>query len=234
MQQFTFSFSELDVSRHEAEQLLGFEPGQLPEPFDSMLTGAIDAAPGLCQIRAGYRLFHAPVFNKPLYEISVEGMSFLPGKIVFNQLKRSKSVALFIATAGAGISGRIKELAEEGDAVSSYVFDVLGSIIAEKAARKLVDRLEMEVAEEGLKVSDPFSPGYCDWSVAEQQHLFSFFPEGFCGVTLSGSSLMSPVKSVSGMVGIGTGVNRKGNQCFMCNDVHCLHGKIARGSLTFQ
>jgi hypothetical protein len=234
MQQFTFSFNELDVDRCEAEQLLGFEPGQLPEPFNSMLTGAIEAAPELCQIQAGYRLFHAPVFNKDPYKISVEGVSFLPGKIVYSQLKSSESVALFIATAGPGISGRIKELAEEGDAVSSYVFDVLGSVIAEKAARMLVDRLERSVNTEGLKVSDPFSPGYCDWSVAEQQNLFSFFPEGFCGVTLSGSSLMSPVKSVSGIVGIGTDVKRRGAQCFMCNDVHCLHGKIARGQMAFQ
>jgi hypothetical protein len=234
MQQFTFSFNELDIDSSEAEQLLGFEPGQLPEPFNSMLAGAIEAAPELCQIQAGYRLFHAPVFNKDLYEISVEGVSFLPGKIVYNQLKSSVSIALFIATAGAGIAGRIKELAEAGDAVSSYVFDVLGSVIAEKAAVKLVDRLEMAVDAKGHKVSDPFSPGYCDWSVAEQQNLFSFFPEGFCGVTLSGSSLMSPVKSVSGIVGIGTGVKRRGAQCFMCNDLNCLHGKIARGTMTFQ
>jgi hypothetical protein len=71
MQQFTFSFNELDIDSSEAEQLLGFEPGQLPEPFNSMLAGAIEAAPELCQIQAGYRLFHAPVFNKDLYEISV-------------------------------------------------------------------------------------------------------------------------------------------------------------------
>ncbi|MCK7538940.1 MAG: hypothetical protein MZV63_52410 [Marinilabiliales bacterium] len=47
-------------------------------------------------------------------------------------------------------------------------------------------------------ITNRFSPGYCGWDVAEQHKLFSFFKDNFCGITLTESALMNPVKSVSG------------------------------------
>jgi len=80
----------------------------------------------------------------------------------------------------------------------------------------------------GLHVSESFSPGYCSWDVAEQHKLFSFFPTNFCGITLSDSSLMKPVKSVSGIIGIGSDLNRKVHHCLICNDKTCMYGRIRR------
>jgi hypothetical protein len=108
------------------------------------------------------------------------------------------------------------------------VLDVMGSIAASKAIDRMSDDLEVEVSRSEWHVSESYSPGYCDWDVAEQQKLFSFFPPGFLGITLSSSSLMSPVKSVSGIIGIGPGMKRNGYQCFLCNDTTCLYGKIRR------
>jgi len=78
------------------------------------------------------------------------------------------------------------------------------------------------------KSPDLFSPGYCNWSMAEQQKLFSLLPPGFCGIQLSPSSLMHPIKSVSGIIGIGTSCKQKGYQCEWCNDKDCIYGRIRR------
>jgi hypothetical protein len=228
MQQFDFTFGDLNIVPGEAEEFMGFEPGSSPEPFSTILSEAINYAPGLCDIKAGYKILNTPLFNTVTNAIITGGVSFHPGKIVFNQLKGSTALALFLASAGRGIGDMIYKLAEQGDTLESYVFDVLGSVIAQKTVDKLIDLLEVEGIRQGLGISDPYSPGYCDWSVAEQQQLFSFFPEGFCGVTLSASSLMSPIKSVSGIVGIGESMQRKGYQCMMCNDVSCFVGQIIK------
>jgi hypothetical protein len=228
MQQFNFLFGDLNIAPADAEEFMGFEPGKSPEPFSTILTEAMYAAPGLCDIKAGYIIIGSPVFDKVSKAITIDGVTFNPGKIVFNQLKGATAFALFVASAGSGISDRVFELNDLGDTLQSYVFDVLGSVVAQKAVDKMTDLLEIEINKQGLGISDPYSPGYCDWSVEEQQNLFSFFPEGFCGVTLSDSSLMSPIKSISGLIGIGKDLQRKGYQCMMCTDVNCFVGQIKK------
>lgn len=228
MQQFSFSFNDLNIFPGDAEEFMGFEPDESPEPFSTILAEALDAVPGLCNIKAGFTIIGSPVFDNVSKVITIGGITFNPGKIVFNQLKESSALALFVASVGSGISDRISELTAMGDSLQSYVYDVLGSVVAQKTVDKMADLLELEVNKQGLGISDPYSPGYCDWSVAEQQNLFSFYPEGFCGVTLSDSSLMSPIKSISGIIGIGKDFQRKGYQCIMCNDVNCFVGQIIK------
>jgi len=74
----------------------------------------------------------------------------------------------------------------------------------------------------GLKVSNRYSPGYCTWDVSEQKKLFSFFPDRFAGITLSDSSLMNPIKSVSGIAGIGKDIKHLGYVCDNCTVVDCV------------
>ena len=87
-------------------------------------------------------------------------------------------------------------------------------------------RIRSDAEERGLGATRRFSPGYCGWSVAEQQELFSFLPDAFCGVTLTPSSLMIPVKTVSGIVGLGPGVVRSAYHCHVCDDDRCYHRRI--------
>jgi hypothetical protein len=108
------------------------------------------------------------------------------------------------------------------------VYDILGSITVEKATDNIQEFLAADCKASELGISDRFSPGYCEWSVSEQQMLFDLMPKRFCGVTLSESSLMSPIKSVSGIIAIGKGFNPKGYQCNWCNDKNCIYGKIKR------
>jgi len=75
----------------------------------------------------------------------------------------------------------------------------------------------------GMKITNRFSPGYCGWDVAEQHKLFSFFKDNFCGITLTESALMNPIKSVSGIIGIGRNVRYTAYQCKLCGDKNCIY-----------
>ncbi len=226
--QYNFSFEELDCIFSYAEEFMGFRQGSVPEPFYSLIAEVYEELPRLINIRAGFLTIENPEFANHSKTITIEGITFNPGRIVFSQLKGAIEVGLFVATAGSGISRVIDESTASGDSLRAYVYDAFGSVVASKAVDRLIERIELSVKENGWGISDPFSPGYCDWSVAEQHKLFSFFPEGFCGVTLTESSLMMPIKSVSGIVGIGDTMQRKGYQCAMCNDTECFVGRIHR------
>ncbi len=228
IKEFNYNFNELDIKPKDIEELLGFENGDVPEPFPEIIKHAINEAPKYTNIKGGYKYFETFKTNALKETIKVNHQIFSPSKVVVTQLKHATSCALFLCTAGKEISEYSKQLEMEGELLLSYVFDVTGSIAVDKAMDKIQNELENDFDKKGLRISDRYSPGYCEWSVAEQQKLFSLLPENFCGISLSDSSLMTPIKSVSGIIGIGTKLERKGYQCHWCNDKNCIYGRIKR------
>jgi hypothetical protein len=228
IKEFRFSFNELGIVNSDIEELLSFEEGIIPEPFPELIEHALNIAPSVSNIRGGYKIFNNNETEIDKETIRICNQIFNPSKIVITQFKHASSFALFICTAGAEISQHSKEIQMNGDPLLSFVFDVIGSITVEKATDKIQKELEKESKKTGLNISDRFSPGYCEWSVAEQQKLFALMPENFCGVSLSETSLMSPIKSVSGIIALGTNLEQKGYQCHWCTEKNCIYGKIKR------
>ena len=228
IREFKYAFKDLSIQPEDLHELLGFENNVIPEPFPEYIQSAIEFAPKLCSVQGGYRLFNAVAIDTENYTISIEDQCFSPSKTVAIQLKQSEKAALFMCTAGAGISEHANRISAENDPMMGYVFDILGSVTVEKAMNKIQFELQEEVKLEGLGITDRYSPGYCEWSVGEQQKLFSFFPENFCQIQLSESSLMHPIKSVSGIIGIGKDLHPKGYQCNWCTDQNCIYGRLRR------
>lgn len=225
---FQFRYEELQILPEEIEEFMGFEPGQSPEPFPELIAQALNLAPKHCHIKGAFQIFSEISIHPQKETISIEDQTFSPGKVVVTQLKEATRLAVFVCTAGAGISEFSKQTAAEGDEMLAYALDVIGSVTVDKAAAKLQEKILEEVKKAGFNITDPFSPGYCNWSVAEQHQLFSLLPSGICGISLSNSSLMHPIKSVSGITGIGKHCKQMGYQCNWCTDRDCFVGKIKR------
>ena len=147
------------------------------------------------------------------------------GKIILHQLKGSEAYALFIATAGTEYESYLQRLKNEGDMVRVYIADALGSVIAEKTADMLETCLQESINKLGWHHTNRFSPGYCGWHVSQQQQLFPLFQGHTCGVRLTDSSLMLPIKSVSGIIGLGKEVRRLDYTCGLCNFEKCYKRK---------
>ncbi len=64
----------------------------------------------------------------------------------------------------------------------------------------------------------PYSPGYCGMPLTEQTKLFGLFDPENVGVRLSSDCLMRPLKSVSGLIGLGPAEDVKefGSPCDRC------------------
>ena len=147
------------------------------------------------------------------------------GRIILHQLKGSEAYALFIATAGIEYESYLQRLKNEGDMVRVYIADALGSVIAEKTADMLETCLQVSINKLGWHHTNRFSPGYCGWHVSQQQLLFPLFQGHTCGVRLTESSLMLPIKSVSGIIGLGKEVRRLDYTCGLCNFEKCYKRK---------
>ena len=149
---------------------------------------------------------------------------FIYGPRVKNAFRRAEKIVLFVATLGGGVRNAIEKKRE--DAFAYYMLDFLASKYADAVADYMSKRINEYAIRASMGASNRYSPGYCGWNVQEQKKLFAFFPAKQCGITLTGSCLMDPVKSVSGAVAIGKDVVFQEYGCKNCNIKNCLHKSI--------
>jgi hypothetical protein len=216
-------FSQLDVSLQRIETVLGYPTGKSPAHFYKLFNSVKRETQNYCFPRGGYRILEKFSLNKQDASIEVEGKVFKTGKIVNTQINEANFLAVFVCTIGPEMETWANQLLKEGDFLKGYLVDSLASEYVESAMDWIQENLAQSLKIRGLKISNRFSPGYCGWHVAEQHKLFSFLPKYFCDVTLTESALMVPLKSVSGIIGIGKKVKRKEYPCRFCNLQDCVY-----------
>ena len=110
--------------------------------------------------------------------------------------------------------------------VRVFIADALGSVVAERCADVMEESLQESIDKLGWHHTNRFSPGYCGWHVSQQQLLFPLFGGNTCGVLLTDSSLMVPIKSISGIIGIGKKVRKLDYTCGLCDFTQCYKRKL--------
>ncbi len=212
---FDIPVADLGVTA-EAIRAAANVPEDLPS-VEEMLSGASERA----RVRSGVRRFDSLDVNPGDGRIEVPGGAFRPGRIVTPQLEGATSATILVTTLGPEFDSWSDGFFEKGDPYLGFLADSIGSMLAEAAAEETQRRIEEDLATEGLRTTRRFSPGYCGWDVAEQRILFSLFPEAICGITLSDAAFMTPVKSVSALIGVGADVAKTAYPCRRCDDEDC-------------
>lgn len=221
---FKFSFLETGLKKEDILQYLGYKPGTIPCPFPGLIDEVYSSISNYCDIKGGYIILEPVEFDRNNYSVTLKNTSLFTKKIIFSQMERSKAIAAFLCTAGPDIEKWSKQLTANSEEMKGYVADTFGSLIVEYATNRIQEALKKQMKEEGLKITNRYSPGYCGWETSDQHRLFTLYPENFCGITLSDSALMHPVKSVSGIIGIGKDVNFNPYRCGVCEEKNCRFG----------
>jgi hypothetical protein len=177
----------------------------------------------ICTPCASYSVFGNPQFNPDDGLMNLEGKTFQLNKMITTSLLKSTAIAIFIGTCGDQVEQYSKQLMREGHALEGFIADIIGSEIAEGVADYIHKRIEKDQASTGVNTTNRYSPGYCGWPVSDQQQLFSLMGGSMCGIHLTNSSLMVPIKSVSGIVGLGKEVENSGYACDICEVDQCLY-----------
>ena len=204
--------------------MLGTPQEELDSFTESLIMEYTDRCRSVMEPRGGYARFEV-VIPSSGEEIEIQGHRFSTGKVVRNMLRDADEFALFVTTAGPGPEKLAKDLIKQGMYLEGLIADTVASVIVESAANQVEEHIKDLAASAGKKITNRYSPGYCAWDVSEQQKLFALLPEGFCGITLSETSLMSPIKSVSGIIGIGSEVVYNDYTCEICPMKECVFRK---------
>ncbi|MDE5420485.1 hypothetical protein L3049_21040 [Labilibaculum sp. DW002] len=224
IREYHFSALELNIRIEDVEFIA--HVGEDMPSYSEFLQAEITDLDTKANVRGAYVVAPSSCVENPIVKIG--GEVFSVGEQVAGYYQNMEKAAFFVCSAGSEVSLRSKELFDKGDLVEGYLVDVLGTVMVEKAMDKVQELLKLECEEKGWKITNRYSPGYCDWNVAEQKKLFSFFPDNICGIQLSDSCLMHPVKSVSGIIGIGENVDFHKHECHKCGSVNCLYRNVKK------
>ena len=219
---FAPSFRDLGVDRALVESDLGYRGGEAPDMIGELIDEILPLIPLRIALQCGYGILPSGSISIAADSVSYNGLQFATGPIITSQLKRSTSLALFVSTAGPRLEQWAGELMAGGDMMRGYIVDAIASEYVEQASVWLEKHIAGNVKSRGWKITNRYSPGYCDWPVSEQHKLFSLLPGNFCGITLTESSLMVPIKSLSGIIGLGPEVKRGAFQCSICDLKDCF------------
>ncbi len=223
---FRFVFDDVRPDAEHVEIVLGYEPGRSPGPVQEAIEKILTGPEDVWSIEGGYVVYERARLDATRHRLMVAGVTLEVGKIVARQLGRLEGVAVFLCTAGPGIEKLSRRLMSSRGALAAYVADTIGSLVVERAVDRIQDRLEAQLRANGLGVTNRFSPGHCGWSVVEQQTLFRLLPRGFCGVNLTKTGLMRPIKSVSGVIGCGRSARRQPYNCRLCDMNECPYRRL--------
>jgi len=223
---FQYDFKDLKLNSSQIEAVLGYKEGEDREIVTSLIEEILTECHKICNIKAEFRLFGDIRFDNDTKSVEINKIRFQINKIVFNQIKKSDSVAIFLCTAGNEIGIRSRKIMHERDFLKGYLYDVIGSEIVEAAADLMQTNLENTIFDSGERITNRFSPGYCGWDVAEQHKLFQLIPDNYCGIHLTPSALMDPVKSISGIIGIGKNVKYNPYTCGICDMNDCVYRRV--------
>lgn len=119
-------------------------------------------------------------------------------------MENAFEVALLIATVGPEVDARIEAHNKGGDPFRGMLLDELANWALDQTRQEVLRTIRQGAEAAGLHVGVPISPGQSGWSVRDQKAVFALLDGGVLGVTLTPSMLMTPIKSVSTAVGVGT------------------------------
>jgi hypothetical protein len=201
-----------EVDRKQLQSLLGYSrdnpaPASLLLRIDELIGStvpktlrAVSAIAKITTIQDGFADTDVGTINSP----------------TFADLAADAEVVIFaLVTAGAEMDQLLHGCE---DMVDAMIVDALGSVLVEQGVEMLRNTLASDL---GQYVSLPFSPGYCDYPLSEQEKILSTLGADAFGIQYHPASyMMTPVKTISCVLAAGN-TPLKTNPCSLCQLDQC-------------
>jgi len=209
---------KINLNADEVLERLGYEPESTPQRVRKAVDRAVVLVRDAAEPRAGYERVPVEVENG---SVLLDGESEIGSKKLRKVLGPCDNTIIFVTSLGPKVDMMIDELQEESMS-DAYIADVAASHAAEWLADK-VHNIIGESLDDEEYMTHRYSPGYCDWHVSDQKVLFGIVDASETGVALDDNCLMSPRKSVSGVIGVGTDdeVEEVAIACKFCKNSKC-------------
>lgn len=221
---FEIKFDDLSINITDIYSLMGYGNHTLDDATSELINDTLNQLKSILQPYCSYVIITGKEIN--MDQIQIDGLLFTPGRIITHSLTNAEYYVIFAVTLGEDFDNYSNQLKRKGEIVNVFVADSIGSIIAEACVSFLKDQLEMEFSSKNMKITNSYSPGYCDWKLTEQKKIFQLLSQVDTKIHLTDSCLMMPIKSVTGIIAVGKDVKKKSYGCDICKMPNCVKRKI--------
>ena len=214
--------NRIDINRQQVLRNIGYGTNcTLPTRLTSLVDDYVENVHHL--IEPSYSCVIRDINMVQDSHVVIEGSIAFESQVVASLLEQCEKAAVFMVTIGEHLEETAYRLAEEGLIVQATVLDAVGSVAAEEVANFVQSRVKEIANNQGLVISQRFSPGYCDWEISQQRTVFWAVSGDSMGIHLTDGCLMIPRKSISGIIGIGPryGNVENYNPCKTCDKHDC-------------
>lgn len=219
--QYIKTVKELSISVDDITRYMSPNGVEVPSFFIDATKVELEKINNL-KVKFGYHIFDSIVDSNAL---TIGETTFNVGDEILEAITNSERVGVFACTVSEELDAYLNSYNPLEDITEAYLSDIIGTVIVEKTTGVLSDYLFDMSKLESLKITNTQSPGNCGWDVDEQKKLFSILPNNYLGISLNESGMMHPVKSISGIIGIGKKVKFKHSECNLCTSANCMYRK---------
>ncbi len=155
-------------------------------------------------------------FNHPV--LHIEGGAAIGGELISRHLSSASEIVAVLCTVGPQLEAHAAGVMAQ-DAAFGLALDGVGSAAVEVLAQSICSDVDQQARAAGYQTTIPLSPGMLGWPLAEgQAQLFALWGEEPLDICLTDSYMMTPNKSLSMLIGIGTEVQQEGKPCDYCSE----------------
>lgn len=187
-----------NINRNEVLKYLGYRGGKVDQKLEEDIKSCSEEIIKTARPKVTYK-----VFDFSHESFMFHGTNFIPGgNNIKELLKDCQKAVIMAATIGSEIENLIRRY-EVKEIYRALILDSCASSAVENVCDNFQSDLEKRVNEQGLFLTDRFSPGYGDMPFEQQKDLCAILntPKTI-GVSLSASGIMIPRKSVTAIMGI--------------------------------
>jgi len=196
-------FNRLDIlpERQAVLRSQGMADGTTPRgQVPTLLTEGLDLFNETCEPVGMIAELQTSDFRE-IYRGEGKNARDTPLEYIFPQ---ADALALFALNMGSEVSLRIEELFTGNNFALGYMLDTVASLAADRAVEACETSFLDDLVQRALVQPDhcalSYSPGYCGWHITGQKKLFQQLQPEKIGITLNDSCLMTPLKSVTGVL----------------------------------
>jgi len=137
-------------------------------------------------------------------QVCLENGTVLYGWLLPSLLLSARELAAVVCTIGPRLEKKVAYYFGNKEPLRGLLLDGIGSAAVDSLAQKACQFMRHEALSRGYQASSPLNPGMPGFSISEQWQLFKLVPAEEIGICLTPLAIISPRKSTSMVIGIGT------------------------------
>lgn len=210
-----------DTMTKEAVRYLGFGRREADEATLRLVAAAFSQLERVASPRIVWRVFDLKTAGEGRLDIG--GME-VESRSLWKNMKGCCQAVVLGATLGSGVDLLMRRQSLT-DMAAAVVTQACAAAMLEEYLDGEQEKIGRELEREGKYLRPRFSPGYGDFSICHQGQLLAMLeaPKRI-GLSMTDSSMLTPVKSVTAVIGVSTvkePCHRKG--CEACGKTDCIY-----------